>query len=186
MTHDRQGRKLNAQQALPLRLKALFWAKVDVRGEQECWPWMNARAVNGYGVFGISAASNGGKPDQWKAHRLAWSLTHGEVPDELCICHTCDNRICCNPSHLFLGTADENVADKVAKGRQSKGDAHARRLINPPRGERNCKARLTELQVVAMRAAYASGTSRRALGSEFGVSGPTVYRVTSGRSWRHI
>lgn len=85
-----------------------FWARVDTRGV--CWPWTGSRSLGGYGRVLWE-----GK--YWQASRLAYVLTHGAIADDLYICHTCDNPICCNPAHLWAGTPSENTRDSVRKGR---------------------------------------------------------------------
>lgn len=94
-----------------------FWSKVKIGQPDECWLWQAARAGGRYGVIMIAQV-------QYHAHRLAYFIHTQSDPGELFVLHTCDNPPCVNPSHLFLGTNDDNMADMVAKGRQAKGDSH--------------------------------------------------------------
>lgn len=88
-----------------------FWSKVNYPGnDQECWEWTAYRDKDNYG-----------KIEGYGAHRRAWEFYNGIIPNNLCVCHTCDNPPCCNPEHLFLGTSQENTQDKINKGRQIKG-----------------------------------------------------------------
>ena len=90
-----------------------FWRHVDKAGD--CWLWTKAVDSRGYGRFGLKGANAGG----WVlAHRYAFQLTRGPIPDGMHVCHTCDVRNCVNPDHLFLGTALDNMRDMIAKGRQ--------------------------------------------------------------------
>lgn len=76
-----------------------------------CWHFIGSLSKTGYGVVGLNGKVIG-------AHRAAWILTNGEVPDGLFVCHKCDNRRCINPDHLFLGTAKDNTQDMISKGRR--------------------------------------------------------------------
>ena len=92
-----------------------FWSKVNrTDNPNDCWEWNASRVSGGYGQairFGKSSV----------AHRVAWELTQGPIPEGIFVCHRCDNRLCCNPAHLFLGTARDNNRDKMDKGRARGG-----------------------------------------------------------------
>lgn len=90
-----------------------FWAKVDKRGPDACWPWLASRCDSGYGKFRVGKMT--------RSHRVAFELGGGEIPDGQCVLHRCDNPACCNPAHLFVGTFNDNVQDMVRKGRQRSG-----------------------------------------------------------------
>lgn len=94
-----------------------FWSKVDIRSEDECWPWISCRDKFGYGIWSIGRK-------RFRAPRVALFLSVGDLGDSICM-HHCDNPPCCNPRHLKKGTVQENVADKVAKGRHCFGPEHA-------------------------------------------------------------
>ncbi len=89
---------------------ARFWAKVDRRSDDECWEWTAHIDNHGYGTF---AAAN----KMALSHRVAFLIGHGVDPKGFCVCHKCDNRRCCNPAHLWLGTQRDNVIDGIQKGR---------------------------------------------------------------------
>ena len=103
-------------------MRQRFNRRVTHPANTKCWLWSGALDPAGYGQWEF-------KGYQTKAHRVAWLLAKGAIPDSgtkrsLSVCHTCDNRLCMNPSHMFLGTDADNVADMVAKGRQSRGENH--------------------------------------------------------------
>lgn len=88
-----------------------FWAKVDRSGgDDQCWQWMAGLHARGYGRLRW-----GGEPEN--AHRIAWMLTNGAIPDGLHVLHTCDNLACCNPHHLVLGTQAEKAVNRPARKR---------------------------------------------------------------------
>ena len=90
-----------------------FWRRVNKSGE--CWIWEGATTKAGYGILGAGT----GKSLVY-AHRLSWQLANGSIPVGLFVCHRCDRRSCCNPSHLFIGTAQDNNSDIANKGRGRK------------------------------------------------------------------
>jgi len=146
---------------------ANFWSKVDKSGGFfECWNWTGAHFSKGYGCVSLH-----GK--QRLAHRVAWTITNGSITDGLYVCHHCDNPNCCNPLHLFLGTAKDNRIDCIQKGR-----------ANIAFGERHPSAKLTREQAQQIRQRYANGESQMALGREFGVSGTTIHYLVKGKTWK--
>lgn len=145
-----------------------FWAKVAVRGPDDCWEWRAATDSWGYGHISVVGKLR-------KAHRVAYELAVGPIPDGLVVCHTCDNPPCCNPVHLFPGTVADNNADMVAKKR------HAHGLP----GEANPRARLTWSDVEAIRALYGRGSlSQQALAERFGVSRSAIGDIVRGQHWQ--
>ncbi len=118
-----------------------FWPKVDQRGPDECWPWMAYIAPDGYGRIG-----EGGKYGRkLGAHRVSLELALGRpLREGMDSCHTCDNRLCVNPAHLFEGTRDANVQDMMSKGRHwAQKRTHCKRghELNPENTYTNTHAR---------------------------------------------
>lgn len=89
-----------------------IWSKINIGNEETCWQWLGSKSSKGYGVYG--------KPRQ-RAHRMVWELYYDKIPGGLMVLHKCDNPLCCNPKHLFLGTAGDNARDMAAKGRTGGG-----------------------------------------------------------------
>lgn len=149
-----------------------FWSKVIIRAADECWEWQGPVSNCGYGNFSV-----GGKrsPDyrQWAAHRYAYTITYGEVPQQLNVCHKCDNRRCVNPSHLFLGTDADNVRDKISKGRDA-------------RGSRQGHSKITEADVSRIVEMYNSGKSEIEIGRTVGLSQASVSRIVRRETWTHV
>ena len=155
---------------------ARFWSKVDVRGPDECWPWLAHCEVKGYGRFNCGG---GGSGVIVKASQVACFLTHGwPDPPTLHALHDCDNPICCNGTHLFYGTNADNVRDAASKGRL--------RLQQHPefaRGERHNMVKLTESQVRDIRQ---SDLRVRDLVKIYDVTASTISAIRVRRLWSHV
>jgi len=157
-----------------------FWAKVEKT--DGCWLWRGGISQDGYGATTVDAQKQ-------RAHRVAYALTHGPIPEGLLVCHTCDNRLCVNPDHLFLGTPAENSRDMVAKGRQARaGDngsyTHPESRL---RGEQNTAHKLTADAVREIRRLHAQrALNGKELAARFGVSGTRVSQIVRRLSWQHL
>lgn len=153
---------------------ARFWARVDKNGPipahapelGPCWVWIGGKNNSGYGNLTLNGESV-------QAHRVAWKLSNGEVPEGQFVLHRCDNRPCCRPSHLFLGDHQANSDDKMNKnrGRWNKGEA-------------NHKAKLTADDVATIRAELSAGASNRSMEHRFNVSQATISHIKTGRKWK--
>jgi hypothetical protein len=135
----------------------------------DCWQWRGAKGHRGYGVIG----AGGYHGRTLRAHRVAYELFVGPIPEGMCVCHRCDNPGCVNPSHLFLGTYAENQADSLAKDRK-------------PRGERHGSARLTWAQVQEIRDRYQPYSPKfggAALGQRYGIGATEVWNIVHRRKW---
>ena len=141
-----------------------FLAKVTPQ-ENGCWYWKYKRYDGRSNTFYMD-----GRPQS--AYRSAYRLFKGPIAEGLCVCHTCDNGLCVNPDHLWLGTHAENSRDMTEKGRG-----------RPPEGLRNPHARLNPDIVREIRASNETGTQ---LAKKYGVSKAIVYDVIHGRSWRSV
>lgn len=140
-----------------------FWAKVGVAGVNECWDWLSSVSGWGYGHLWVKKLNR-----TVVASRVSYVIAHGEIPDGLFVCHSCDNRRCVNPAHLFLGTAKDNSHDAVRKGRW-----------------RNTKSILTAHDIPVIRQ-MAGTLSNQKIGRRYGVCEAAIRSVIEGRTWRHI
>ncbi len=146
-----------------------FWSKVNQTSD--CWLWTGAKLQSGYGSFRFHRAAR-------LAHRVAWELVKGPLPPwtgqrtGVCVLHRCDNMLCVNPDHLFLGTQADNMADRGAKGRHPR--LH---------GESHGGAKLTESQVAAIRS---DPRPQGELAAIYGVHKAHIGHIRRGDVWKHV
>lgn len=151
---------------LPPITTALFWSKVVIPDNPtDCWVWTRTRNDNGYGRFMIS-------PHWVAAHRFAYEQFKGPIPEGMQIRHMCHNRLCCNPSHLEVGTAKDNAQDAVNAGRNSKGETHG-------------NSKLTSADVIQIRQ-NPERLKTVELAKRFRVSVGTISNIKTGKIWRHV
>lgn len=133
-------------------------------GPEDCWEWHGSIAKNGYGVIAMPGRK------QVKAHRAVYTLFYGDPGEHLVVCHSCDNKRCVNPGHLFAGTHADNNHDMVVKDRHSRGSRHP-------------EAKISEYDVMEIRS---SGLNAREIMGKFGLSKAQACKIRNGKSWKHV
>ena len=148
-----------------------FWDKVNrpkLLRNRRCWAWVAYRDPKGYGRLNVDGQSV-------LAHRLAWILTNGEIPEGMCVCHKCDNPGCVNPNHLFISDHAGNMRDMAKKGRWGNDGA---------KGQDHPSAKLSEADVLFIR--RNGHISNKELGKRLGVCRSTISHIRTHRNWRHL
>lgn len=152
----------------PIRI-ARFWSKVKVQhSDCACWEWVGAIGANGYGTFRSDGRAH------VPAHRAAWEIANGEPLGHRFACHTCDNKICVNPNHIYAGDRQSNARDASERG-----------LLKPRNqaGALNPNAKLMPDQVEEIRQMIALGIPNTHIAPKFGVTHSLISRIKTGRSW---
>ncbi len=150
-----------------------FWSRVVIGDPRQCWECLGVCVGKGYGQF---AMDHGIYKIRARAHRFAWRITYGAIPDGLLVCHNCDNPKCCNPRHLFLGTPSDNMQDMVGKGRHR----------STPRRPGLAGRKLTDDQVRHVRKMLVAGTAAEDLSRQLNISTRTVWDIAKGRTWKKL
>jgi hypothetical protein len=163
---DRKPRKRVVTAPLAVR----FWRYVMPEPNSGCWIWIGSLAPSGYGQIRDKEAD---RPET--AHRASWRINRGPIPEGMHVLHHCDQRWCCNPDHLFLGTNNDNIQDSAGKGRR-KGKRAAV-------GEQQAAAKLTDDIVRYIRA---SNDKLRVLAERFGVTETLISMVRRRKIWKNV
>lgn len=142
-----------------------------------CWVWVGHVEDNGYGRFNTDGRT------MW-AHRAAYELFVGPIPEGLEVCHTCDNRRCVRPDHLFVGTRKDNMLDAVSKGRLSSGEKHSTALLAGK--DRHNAAKLTVDEVRVIRQRLDVGHRPPDIARDFNVTPGAINAIRRGKTWRHV
>lgn len=167
--------------ATPKPMGYHFWKRVNKT--ETCWLWTGKTVGMGYGKFSHGTTGN---VRSYRCHRLAYEWLVGPISPGLSVLHTCDTPACVNPEHLYLGTQEKNMEDKVARNRQAKGDKHWTRQ-HPERliGERHPGSKITDQQVIDIRTQYKPPITKirycQEKAQEYGVAWGTVYNILVGK-----
>lgn len=146
-----------------------FWAKVAIASPDDCWEWQASRTKGQYGQFKMDNA-------RVLAHRVAYLLSNGPIPEGLLVLHRCDNPPCCNPAHLSIGTGKDNTRDMIERKRNP--DFH---------GEKGANCKLTTRQVIEIRELHAQGTTEQTeIARRFHVTPQAINLIVKRRNWKHI
>ena len=144
-----------------------FWDRVKCGNAEVCWPWQGPLSWNGYGRVWTDDKRE-------RSHRVAYLLSGiGDLDSGKFCLHTCDNRACCNPAHLFAGTQKENIRDCIDKGRFAVG-------------ERNGRARLARPDILKIVELHSSGMTKAAIARRFKVSESNVRHIVKGDGWKSV
>lgn len=151
---------------VPLKDRLLENSSINM--EYGCMEWIAGKDRGGYGIIKFANKNT-------RAHRAAYELWIGQIPEGMCVLHKCDNPSCINPEHLFLGTQQDNMIDMSNKGRSVPA------ICN---GENNGRAKLTEGQVIQIRAI--TGLTHREISDMFGIKRGSVTNIRLGKTWKHL
>lgn len=148
--------------------KRRFWSKVDKKGTDECWEWIAGRFSSGYGSFSLQGKNYG-------SNRIAYFLEFRRFEERFFCLHSCDNPPCCNPSHLFTGTSQDNMDDMVKKGRSFRSI-----------GELHGGSKLKEKQALDIIFRRKHGDSLKSIACLYNVSVASVSSIATGRNWVNL
>lgn len=145
-----------------------FLHKVDIGSPSACWPWLGSLKGCGHGSWAYKCYRNGTRI----ASREVFKLFKTD-PEHYFVCHSCGNARCCNPDHLYLGTAKDNQQDRIKHNTSN-------------RGSRCGTARLTEKQVIQIKKLILQKVKLIDIAVQFNVSESTIKHIKQNRNWAHI
>lgn len=157
---------------MAISIEKTFLRHLQVAAPDKCWEWQGPKANGGYGDC-ICGSADMGNLQRERAHRVSFRLFRGPIPDDLLVCHKCDNPLCINPKHLFLGTCKENGEDAAAKGRC-------------PRGQKHHAHKLTENEVRLIRKLHMQGWSYSQIKEQVPVNVQAIAKICRRERWKHI
>jgi hypothetical protein len=181
-THGNASPRSKEQGQCPMHSNSVLdrlMKKVEKR-QDGCWIWNGAKTGNterAYGVISIKSV----RVAPMLVHRVVYESRFGPVPDGLDVCHSCDNRLCVNPDHLWTGTRKQNMQDCASKGRHWSQTGK----YSPPKGSSHPMARINEDDVVEIRKLHSSGKSMAEIGRAFGVTKTSVWQIIRMKNWTH-
>jgi len=147
-----------------------FWDKVDKKGKDDCWNWIGAIHKTGYVYFKLNRKAV-------RANRLAYELTYGKFSKELDVLHTCDNRKCVNPNHLYLGTQQDNINDMMRRNRHGKSGQV---------GEDHHSAKLNTQDVYEIKYFLGIKMKHKEIAKAYGVSRQAITDINTNRNWSKV
>jgi hypothetical protein len=151
-----------------------FFQKIAPVDKNGCMLWIGNKYWDGYGKFHVREISN--NISFWKtvrAHRYAWELKNGPIPKGLYVCHKCDNPLCVNPDHMFLGTQKNNLEDMASKKRSTIGC-------------RNPMSKLTDEDIRIIREMYKNGYTQQSIANIYSLSRSNIGLIVTNQTWKHV
>ena len=169
-SHYKQLKRKNKLSRLNKTLEERFLEKIDKIHPNGCWIWIGSRNNDGYGQIFADKTRK-----VVRANRLSYKLYKGDISNNMCVLHKCDNPPCVNPEHLFLGTVKDNMKDMKLKGRGIKAC-----------GENQHCSKFTNEQVISIRKRLDEGARNSDIAKEFNVNVTTIEKIKYRKSWKHI
>lgn len=168
-------------------LKCRLMIRIEKKGE--CWEWNRYVGERGYALLSYQGKMH-------NAHRLSYQIFKGNIPENLFVCHTCDNRKCINPDHLWLGTRRENIQDASKKGRLPGGPGHKpspdviEKLLKSrkpfPNGEQHPTSKLKKEDIIHIRKLLDEGIKQTDIAKKFNVCSGVISQIKHKRTWSHV